>query len=61
LGCGTQRRTTDLQPMLGSDWVYRCQLNWARNEQQETWAFVLSGLDRRLVQLAVEWLRHSAW
>jgi hypothetical protein len=49
--------TTDLQPMLGNDWLYRCQLNWALNEQQETWAIGLTGLDQRLVQLAVEWHR----
>jgi hypothetical protein len=49
--------TTDLQPLLGNYSIYRCQLNWALNEQGEMWAIGFSGLDRRLLQVAAEWNR----
>jgi len=47
----------ELQPLLGNFHVYQCQMSWALNESQETWAIALNGQPRAAIKWAVEWNR----
>ncbi len=49
--------TQELQPLLGSFYVYECQTSLAANEQDETWAISLSREPREAIKLAAEWNR----
>jgi hypothetical protein len=47
----------ELQPLLGNFHVYQCQMSWALNESQKTWAIALSGQPQPAIKWAVEWNR----
>jgi hypothetical protein len=49
--------TKELQPLLGSIYVYECQLSWALNEGHETWTIPLTGQGQTVVRMAAEWNR----
>ena len=49
--------TKELQPLLGNINVYQCQMSWAMNEAQESWAIPLSGQPKPAIQWSVEWNR----
>jgi hypothetical protein len=49
--------TQELQPLLGSIYVYECQLSWALNEGHETWSIPLSGQGQVVVRMAADWNR----
>jgi hypothetical protein len=47
----------ELRPLLGDFYIYQCQMSWALNEPQETWAIALNGQPQTAVKWAVEWNR----
>jgi hypothetical protein len=49
--------TQELQPFLGSIYLYECQLSWAVNEGHETWTIPLTGQGQVVERMTAEWNR----